>query len=208
MTDPIKQAIEALEKAEKYVGKHQLDTMLTGIETALHALRSAASERVGEWQRVAHVFGERLGRTGPDGYYAMTPDQWLEWATNELEHLMYQGNRKPAPQPQTVSREAIERAMDCIYLEGDVMGASIQGEEQAVKNLLALQLPAPQSAAASVPSVTEMKHAYQAGFDREWESECWTGDDEDDDDMDRRDASVEAGWESIHALLVEKLGER
>lgn len=38
------------------------------------------------WQKAAQRLGEELAKTGPIGYYAFTPEQWLEWAINELRN--------------------------------------------------------------------------------------------------------------------------
>jgi hypothetical protein len=35
-----------------------------------------------DWKTVALCFGELLSSVGPNGYYNMTADQWLEWAKN------------------------------------------------------------------------------------------------------------------------------
>jgi hypothetical protein len=35
-----------------------------------------------DWKTVALIFGELLSSVGPNGYYNMTADQWLEWAKN------------------------------------------------------------------------------------------------------------------------------
>jgi hypothetical protein len=35
-----------------------------------------------DWKTVALNFGELLSSVGPNGYYNMTADQWLEWAKN------------------------------------------------------------------------------------------------------------------------------
>jgi hypothetical protein len=38
-----------------------------------------------EWQNVAMRIGEKLSSTGPDDYYNFTPQQWFEWANDQIE---------------------------------------------------------------------------------------------------------------------------
>jgi hypothetical protein len=86
---------------------------------------------VSEWQRVAHVLGERLGRTGPEGYYSMTPDKWLEWATEEVGHLHYQVEQKPVHHPVApvqsggVDRESLWEAIRYSELVDDDVAGEI-----------------------------------------------------------------------------------
>ncbi len=41
-----------------------------------------------EWRTVALRFGENLCDIGPYGYYAMTADEWLEWAKSAYEKIV------------------------------------------------------------------------------------------------------------------------
>lgn len=36
------------------------------------------------WREVALRLGEELASVGPDGYYSMTPNEWLEWALRQV----------------------------------------------------------------------------------------------------------------------------
>ena len=36
------------------------------------------------WENAAMRFGEKLAATGPDGYYSMTPAQWLDWCESRV----------------------------------------------------------------------------------------------------------------------------
>ena len=100
---------------------------------ALHRLVTPVqpSAVVSEWQRVAHVLGERLGRTGPEGYYSMTPDKWLEWATEEVGHLHYQVEQKPVHHPVApvqsggVDRESLWEAIRYSELVDDDVAGEI-----------------------------------------------------------------------------------
>ena len=38
-----------------------------------------------KWRSVALRFGESLASNGPNGYYDMTPEQWLKWIDAVLE---------------------------------------------------------------------------------------------------------------------------
>ena len=35
------------------------------------------------WKEVALRLGENLSTVGPDGYYTMTPNEWLTWALQQ-----------------------------------------------------------------------------------------------------------------------------
>ena len=37
------------------------------------------------WRNAAIRLGEELASVGPDGYYDMTPEQWLEWALEAVK---------------------------------------------------------------------------------------------------------------------------
>lgn len=37
-----------------------------------------------DWRNAALRLGEDLAPDGPSGYYAFTPEQWLEWARDHL----------------------------------------------------------------------------------------------------------------------------
>lgn len=36
------------------------------------------------WKTAAQMLGERLSTVGPNGYYNMTPEQWLKWALQQV----------------------------------------------------------------------------------------------------------------------------
>jgi hypothetical protein len=38
-----------------------------------------------DWKQAALQLGERLASVGPNGYYNMTPDQWLAWALKQVD---------------------------------------------------------------------------------------------------------------------------
>ena len=37
------------------------------------------------WRNAAIRLGEELASVGPDGYYDMTPERWLEWALEAVK---------------------------------------------------------------------------------------------------------------------------
>ena len=39
------------------------------------------------WQKAAQIAGEHFAPNGPDGYYDMTAQQWLEWAIDRAGRL-------------------------------------------------------------------------------------------------------------------------
>jgi hypothetical protein len=50
----------------------------------LNAMQSAVAPITDEWRAAALRLGEQLTTTGPNGYYSMTPTQWLDWCENAL----------------------------------------------------------------------------------------------------------------------------
>jgi hypothetical protein len=38
------------------------------------------------WKEVALRLGEELSSAGPNGYYGMTPNRWLEWALKQVKN--------------------------------------------------------------------------------------------------------------------------
>lgn len=37
-----------------------------------------------DWKTAALCLGEQLASVGPNGYYNMTPEQWLRWALQQI----------------------------------------------------------------------------------------------------------------------------
>jgi hypothetical protein len=37
-----------------------------------------------DWKTAAQILGEQLASIGPNGYYSMTPEQWLRWALKQV----------------------------------------------------------------------------------------------------------------------------
>ena len=56
------------------------------------------------WKNAAMRLGEELSSVGPDGYYNMTAEQWLDWA---LDQQPRGKNSLPQPQREPLTDEAI-----------------------------------------------------------------------------------------------------
>ena len=56
------------------------------------------------WHNAALRLGEELKSVGPDGYYDMTPEQWLEWAL--LATKDWKNEEIRSLQAKTQSRES------------------------------------------------------------------------------------------------------
>lgn len=61
---------------------------------------------VRDWKTAALIFGESLASIGPTGYYAFTPQQWLEWARATA-------TPSPAP-PETLQQSKLNRIREVI----------------------------------------------------------------------------------------------
>jgi hypothetical protein len=60
----------------------------------------AAKEREA-WKNAAIRLGEELSSVGPDGYYNMTAEQWLDWAMNQQPR----GKNSLSPPQRTEQQE-------------------------------------------------------------------------------------------------------
>jgi len=68
---------------------------------AVYARRIMQLERdnaaLREWQRVALFLGEGLAPTGPDGYYDMSPQEWLSWASKAIDAQINAAKQEDKP---------------------------------------------------------------------------------------------------------------
>ena len=71
--EALKLALEALERFEG--NKKLWPEAITAIKEAL-----AQTQEPVAWRNAAIRVGEALSSVGPDGYYDMTAQQWLDWA--------------------------------------------------------------------------------------------------------------------------------
>jgi hypothetical protein len=70
----------ALGALEDIFGKNKVD--VTAINAIKEALAQPEQEPVA-WKNAAIRLGEELSSAGPDGYYNMTAEQWLDWAMDQ-----------------------------------------------------------------------------------------------------------------------------
>jgi hypothetical protein len=75
----------ALEALEQGLDEHFMKTNPLGYDaiTAIKQARSAPVQEPVAWKNAAIRLGEELSSVGPDGYYDMTAEQWLDWAMNQ-----------------------------------------------------------------------------------------------------------------------------
>ena len=115
--DAMKLALEALEEAhykmEHYQDEEKREQAITAIKEALaeHAMRE--TQRLGQeieqepvaWRNAAIRVGEDLSSVGPDGYYDMTAQQWLDWALSVVTVHAPPPQRKPLTDAQIFALE-------------------------------------------------------------------------------------------------------
>ena len=78
--EAMKQMVEALE-AYQHNGSVQLfDEAIT---TGRQAIAEAEKEKPVAWRNAAIRIGEELSSVGPNGYYDMTAQQWIDWAMEQ-----------------------------------------------------------------------------------------------------------------------------
>jgi hypothetical protein len=66
------------------------------------------------WKDAAIRLGEELSSVGPDGYYDMTPQQWLDWALNQQPRGK---NSLPEPPCKTGSQCIGGKCPQCVVSE-------------------------------------------------------------------------------------------
>jgi hypothetical protein len=82
------------------------------------ALESVREQEPVAWKNAAIRLGEELSSVGPDGYYDMTAEQWLDWAMDQRP----QGkNSLPAQRTWVglTDEEAFQICVDCGCLSED-----------------------------------------------------------------------------------------
>ena len=72
--EAMKQALEALDSDNPDIQLRAATALRTAIEQA---------EKPVAWKNAAIRLGEELSSVGPDGYYNMTAEQWLDWAMDQ-----------------------------------------------------------------------------------------------------------------------------
>jgi len=76
--EAMKQALEALLSAEA-----EMNCEYGATELLRQAIEQAEKQEPVAWKNVAIRLGEELSSVGPDGYYNMTAEQWLDWAMDQ-----------------------------------------------------------------------------------------------------------------------------
>jgi hypothetical protein len=60
------------------------------------------------WRNAAIRLGEELSSVGPDGYYNMTAEQWLDWALEQQPRGKNSLTTPPAAQRQPLTEDQID----------------------------------------------------------------------------------------------------
>jgi hypothetical protein len=113
----MKQALEALEscgESEDYDGDMHYYYNASKVDDAITALRLAIEQAERQepvaWKHAAIRLGEELSSVGPDGYYDMSAEKWLDWAMNQQPRGK---NSLPAPpQRQPLTDAEIDKIAD------------------------------------------------------------------------------------------------
>jgi hypothetical protein len=89
-------------------GQHADDCLWqrAALLTADAALPSSLGQAPQTWESAAKRLGEELAASGPHDYYAMTPEQWLEWALVTIR-------RGPSPRSPRRTRRDTRPARVC-----------------------------------------------------------------------------------------------
>ena len=123
----MKQALEALEscgESEDYDGDMHYYYNASKVDDAITALRLAIEQAERQepvaWKHAAIRLGEELSSVGPDGYYDMSAEKWLDWAMNQQP---LGKNSLPAPpqrQPLTEEEIALISAECALVTPSDI----------------------------------------------------------------------------------------
>jgi hypothetical protein len=85
--EAMKLALEALEwnlpVVEDWGGKDNLSLQHKAITALRQAIEQAEKQEPVAWRNAAIRIGEELSSVGPNGYYDMTAQQWIDWAMEQ-----------------------------------------------------------------------------------------------------------------------------
>jgi len=111
--EAMKQALEAL---ERYAPQHGHPDDMSDAITALRiAIAEAEKQEPVAWRNAAIRLGEELSSVGPDGYYNMTAEQWLDWAMDQQPQVKNSLTTPPAAQRQPLTEGRVwELAANCL----------------------------------------------------------------------------------------------
>ena len=77
--EAMKQALEALEPQQEHHRTFKLEVA----HTLRQAIAEAEKQEPVAWRNAAIRIGEELSSVGPNGYYDMTAQQWIDWAMEQ-----------------------------------------------------------------------------------------------------------------------------
>jgi len=101
---------------------------------ARQAIEAAEKQEPVGWKNAAIRLGEELSSVGPDGYYNMTAEQWLNWAINQQpcgKNSLLQPKREWVGLTDEEWVNALGKVRE--QLDGDVFGGFYRAIEQALK---------------------------------------------------------------------------
>jgi hypothetical protein len=104
-------ALEALETeqgAHAYLQLGKADHIEEAIDGLRTAIEAAEKQEPVAWRNAAIRLGEELSSVGPDGYYNMTAEQWLDWAMDQHPQGKNSLTTPPAAQRQPLTDEQIK----------------------------------------------------------------------------------------------------
>jgi hypothetical protein len=99
--EAMKLALEALGKCRyRSLADEIVDPAITALRTAIE---QAEKQEPVAWRNAAIRLGEELSSVGPDGYYNMTAEQWLDWALEQQPRGKNSLTTPPAAQRQPLT---------------------------------------------------------------------------------------------------------
>jgi hypothetical protein len=107
--EAMKQALEALGKCRyRSLADEIVDPAITALRAAIE---QAEEQEPVAWRNAAIRLGEELSSVGPDGYYNMTAEQWLDWAMDQQPRGKNSLTTPPAAQRQPLTDEEMYEAV-------------------------------------------------------------------------------------------------
>jgi len=90
---------------EENANKTMDSDLAVAIAKEMQALYTTPQPQRDTWKNAAIRLGEELSSVGPDGYYNMTAEQWLDWAMDQQPRGK---NSLPQPQRDEAPAKAVE----------------------------------------------------------------------------------------------------
>jgi hypothetical protein len=104
--EAMKQALEALELHGEQYPHMQKGYTVDAITAMRLAIEQAEKQEPVAWKNAAIRLGEELSSVGPDGYYDMSAEKWLDWAINQQPRG--KNSLAAPPQRQPLTEEQID----------------------------------------------------------------------------------------------------